>query len=88
MNPVGAVVVSGEVIALGHTEPDHPLKHAVMESINNVACAQNRGSQLLSSDLQQSPIDDSISSCPKKAKLQEYLCVGYDIFTTVEPCIM
>ncbi len=91
VNPVGAVIVSqsnGEVIALGHTKPNHPLKHAVMESIDNVACAQSGGSQLLPSDLLQSPIDDSISSCAKKAKLQKYLCVGYDIFATVEPCIM
>lgn len=101
-NPVGAIVVSmetGLIIARGHTNPDHLLKHAIMECINQVAQSQGGGTfqkpsllqttnfaALQDSSFSQSRSDKQISS--KKPRLESYLCSAYDVFTTVEPCVM
>ena len=92
---------SGEVVATGHTKPNHPLKHAVMDCIDQVARTQGGGAwtneakpsilQELSDvpyKLQPASLEESCFPAVKRAKAESYLCTGYDLFTTVEPCLM
>jgi tRNA-specific adenosine deaminase 3 len=96
------------VIAQAHTDSSHPLKHAAMLCLDQVASVQGGGvwekrhgsrhgeQTALNTEkqLQERSIDLAIAEdlkCPpaKRAKCHDqYLCTGYDVYCTTEPCIM
>ncbi|XP_018552178.1 probable inactive tRNA-specific adenosine deaminase-like protein 3 [Lates calcarifer] len=93
MEAVGAVVVNPatqRIIAVGHDcRGDHPLHHAVMVCIDLVAQSQGGGCysfdrypacRFTSSDT------DTFKS--GEASSQPYICTGYDLYVTREPCVM
>lgn len=101
--PVGAVMVdpaSDQILATAHdcSRDTHPLHHAVMVCIDLVARGQGGGAynfdpfpacQFTSSD----GASDIASLGPADApspeqKGQPYICTGYDLYVTREPCIM
>ncbi|XP_040846483.1 probable inactive tRNA-specific adenosine deaminase-like protein 3 isoform X2 [Ochotona curzoniae] len=104
LRAVGAVVVdpaSGRVLATGHdcSRPGNPLLHAVMVCIDLVAQGQGRGAH----DFTAHPAC-SFSTAPATARAGSvrkldvaenddedglpYVCTGYDLYVTREPCVM
>lgn len=89
MEAVGAAIVdeSGWIIAVGHDcRRDHPLHHAVMVVIDLVARRQGGGCY----GFDRYPACSSYPSRPvdAAAATQPYICTGYDLYVTREPCIM
>ncbi|XP_037645858.1 probable inactive tRNA-specific adenosine deaminase-like protein 3 isoform X1 [Sebastes umbrosus] len=96
MEAVGAVVVdpaTERIIAVGHDcRGDHPLHHAVMVCIDLVARSQGGGSYSFDrypACQFTSPTSDTVHSVPgAEASSQPYICTGYDLYVTREPCVM
>ncbi|BFZ06822.1 hypothetical protein BsWGS_09861 [Bradybaena similaris] len=91
--PVGALVinpVSKTVVAEAHDLrlAGHPLQHAVMVAIDLVAHSQDGGMWKFG-DLHPN-LKHSLPDGPdySKTKTDPYLCTGYDLYVTQEPCVM
>ena len=90
--PIGAIVVdpsNGSVIAKSH---DHrhggnPLQHAAMLCIDRVGRTQGGGAWDTPTDTHN--LESTPSKGPKMGTSTEpYLCTGYDMYITREPCVM
>lgn len=96
MEAVGAVVVdqaTERIIAVGHDcRGDHPLHHAVMVCIDLVARSQGGGCYCFDGYPAcrfTSPTSDTFQKVPDaEASSQPYICTGYDLYVTREPCVM
>uniref|UniRef100_A0A3Q3XAW9 CMP/dCMP-type deaminase domain-containing protein n=1 Tax=Mola mola TaxID=94237 RepID=A0A3Q3XAW9_MOLML len=97
MEAVGAAVVdpaTERIIAVSHDcRGDHPLHHAVMVCIDLVARSQGGG--CCSFDRYPacrftSAASDVIQTAEADAEAtpQPYICTGYDLYVTREPCVM
>ncbi|XP_027023826.2 probable inactive tRNA-specific adenosine deaminase-like protein 3 [Tachysurus fulvidraco] len=94
MDAVGAVIVdpkSGRIIAVGHDlTRDHPLHHAVMVCIDLVAWAQGGGVYCYRKHpaCRYTVSDSQLSSAASEESVQPYICTGYELYVTREPCVM
>lgn len=102
MEAVGAVVVDPSVesiIAVGHDcRGDHPLHHAVMVCIDLVARRQGGGCYSFEKHPScwftppgstcRPPSDTSQNEPDAEEGAQAYICTGYDLYVTREPCVM
>ncbi|XP_051567087.1 probable inactive tRNA-specific adenosine deaminase-like protein 3 [Myxocyprinus asiaticus] len=92
MDAVGAVIVDPEserIIAVSHDckNVSHPLHHAVMVCIDLVACGQSGGAykyEKYPACHYSSP--ETLSNAKETG--QPYICTGYDLYVTREPCVM
>ncbi|XP_076011893.1 putative inactive tRNA-specific adenosine deaminase-like protein 3 isoform X2 [Genypterus blacodes] len=94
---VGAVMVDPKldsVVAAGHDcRGEHPLLHAVMVCIDLVARAQGGGRYSFDKHptcfaAPSSTSDASHSEPDAEEGRQAYICTGYDLYVTREPCLM
>lgn len=91
-----------EVIGQAHTDSSHPLKHATMLCLDQVASAQGGGAwnkkpgeqtalrteKPLKGELVDVVEKDELK-CPSAKHIKcQYLCTGYDAYCTTEPCVM
>ncbi|KAG7330807.1 hypothetical protein KOW79_004776 [Hemibagrus wyckioides] len=91
MDAVGAAIVdpkSGRIITVGHDlTRDHPLHHAVMVCIDLVAWAQGGGVYPYGKHPAcRYTVSDPLISSEESA--QPYICTGYELYVTREPCVM
>lgn len=96
MEAVGALMVdpaTERIVAVGHDcRGDHPLHHAVTVCIDLVARSQGGG--CYSFDKYPAcrftpPTPDVFQRAPDAAATsQPYICTGYDLYVTREPCVM
>lgn len=91
--PVGAVIVDpseDQIVAAAHDirlRSGHPLKHAVMVCVDLVAHSQGGGVWNCSDSLLYNTAREiQVNSDGKK--VGPYLCTGYDLYVTEEPCVM
>ncbi|XP_062862325.1 probable inactive tRNA-specific adenosine deaminase-like protein 3 [Trichomycterus rosablanca] len=93
---VGAVIVdprSGQIVAVGHDlrRAGNPLHHAVMACIDLVARSQGGGAyQYKNYPGCTYAALDSVSVCSSDGGGNDrpYICTGYDLYVTREPCVM
>lgn len=92
MEAVGAVVVDPEqkrIIAVGHDcRREHPLHHAVMVCIDLVARSQGGGCYRFDRYTACQFTSPKSSTSDSGSDPQPYICTGYDLYVTREPCIM
>lgn len=97
MEAVGAAVVDPvmeKIVAVGHDcRGDHPLHHAVMVCIDLVARSQGGGCYKFDKHpaCQYTPTSSSCTSQKTPnvdQSAQPYICTGYDLYVTREPCVM
>uniref|UniRef100_T1JP38 CMP/dCMP-type deaminase domain-containing protein n=1 Tax=Strigamia maritima TaxID=126957 RepID=T1JP38_STRMM len=85
---VGAVIVDpqlGKIIGEGFDRRySHPLQHAVMVAIDDVAAAQGGGCWKLNDK----EIHTEIYASQKSPDKIPYLCTNFDLYVTREPCLM
>ncbi|XP_029638209.1 probable inactive tRNA-specific adenosine deaminase-like protein 3 [Octopus sinensis] len=90
---VGAVIVDpacDAVVAAAHDlrcQSGHFLKHAVMLCVDLVARSQGGGIWKPQGSMEYLAISD-VTGDNTKTDSQPYLCTGYDLYVTQEPCIM
>ena len=104
---LGGLVVDPEpdiILTRGHTNTKwHPLQHAVMKCIDEIAKIQGGGAfkdpatvnranddkRRISIDIDGTAIEqESGAPIEKRSKIESYLCTKYDLYMTHEPCIM
>lgn len=95
LDAVGAVIVdpeSEQIVAVGHDCKcgAHPLHHAVMVCIDLVACGQGGGAYNYEKypACQFSSSESFRNGCNSKETGLPYICTGYDLYVTREPCVM
>ncbi|XP_068602074.1 probable inactive tRNA-specific adenosine deaminase-like protein 3 [Brachionichthys hirsutus] len=92
MEAVGAVVVDPaleRIVAAGHDcRRDHPLHHAVMVCIDLVARSQGGGCYSFDRHPACTFSPTNQEQPGVAASSQPYLCTGYDLYVTREPCTM
>lgn len=98
MDAVGAVIVdpeSEQIVAVGHDckNGSHPLHHAVMVCIDLVACGQGGGAYNYDRYpacrySRQESFRNSCKDVNEKDTGLPYICTGYDLYVTREPCVM
>ncbi|KAI0223210.1 hypothetical protein LSAT2_025554 [Lamellibrachia satsuma] len=84
---VGAVIVdptSNDIVAVSHDKQSHhPLQHAVMTCVDQVAHSQGAGAWQMQEE--HFYHRDPVEVCQN---LADYLCTGFDLYVTHEPCVM
>ena len=82
--------VTKEVITGASRDYSHPLKHAVMLCLDQLASGQGGGAWYKTTPTANrvEPTADKLEGPPTKRSKLQYLCTGYDAFCASEPCIM
>lgn len=94
MEAVGAAIVdpkSGRILAVGHDlRRDHPLQHAAMVCVDLVAWGQGGGVYRYEKHpaCRYTASDPGLSSGASEGSVQPYICTGYEVYLTREPCVM
>ncbi|TSW62338.1 putative inactive tRNA-specific adenosine deaminase-like protein 3 [Bagarius yarrelli] len=94
MEAVGAAIIdpkSGQILAVGHDlSRDHPLQHAAMVCIDLVAWGQGGGVYRYEKHpaCRYTASDPQLSSGASEEGVQPYICTGYELYITREPCVM
>ena len=84
--------VADQVLAVASRTDRHPLRHPVMQCIGKFSNVLNGNIQQNDQELAPHSAASPAGAPPvKRRKLdaqEQYLCSGFDMYTTVEPCTM